>query len=392
MTCLDHQAAGTTAARSDVMLSINGRAAPLSPAQHAARHDLPEEFRDRKPSDMEHRFTSTGIKFWRHKDKMESYRAGTGRTVISTHVAPEGRCNLKCSYCSVSERKLHNTIELPTIVDYITKLKSRGLKAVIITGGGEPTLYKDFNALGEWILDQGLELALISNGTQFNRVSDRIIQNLTWLRISMNVFKKWEEKIVVPVDRLTSKTTVGMSICYSAENKDPEFLRKVGEWAEKFGISYVRVLPDCMLPQEQLLREHGELTRLFASMEGGKRFFHQFKVHGAPCQSKCHQSYFRPYLSEAINPATGRPGLVFPCDSVVLNDQAQQFKPLFGLCGPEDILDYMDGKLPQPFDARTHCSGCVFTRNVDMLDHYVQTGEDQFDRYANTEVNHENFV
>ncbi|MCC6676099.1 MAG: radical SAM protein [Phycisphaerales bacterium] len=390
MTCLDRQA--SPPGRADVLLSVNGRVTPVSPREHAARHDLPEEFRDRQPSEMEHRFTSTGVKFWKHRDAMESYRAGTGRTVISTHVAPEGRCNLKCGYCSVSERTLHNTIALPTIIDYLTKLKSRGLKAVILTGGGEPTLYKEFNPLGEWILDQGLEIALISNGTQFNRVSDRIMQNLTWLRISMNVFKKWEEKIVVPVDRLTAKTTVGMSICYSGENKDQAFLRAVGGWAERFNISYVRVLPDCMLPQEQLLREHGELKTLFGDMTGGSRFFHQFKVHGAPCQGKCHQAYFRPYLSEAINPATGRPGLVFPCDSVVLNDQAQQFKPLFGLCGPEDILDYLDGKIAQPFDATRDCTGCVFTRNVDMLDHYARTGEHQFDRYADAEVNHANFV
>lgn len=379
------------AAPGGVELSINGRPVGTREASHDAC-EMPEQFKAREPSAMEHRFTSTGIKFWKHRGSLESYRQGTGRTVISTHIAPEGRCNLKCSYCSVSERTLHSTIELPRIQDYVTKLKGRGLRAVILTGGGEPTLYKQFNELGEWILDQGLELALITNGTQFQRVSDRVLANLTWVRISMNVFRDWDRKIQVPRERLGHATTVGMSVCYSGENKDPEFLRRVGEIADAHGVSYVRVLPDCMLPQAQLIREHEGLTELFASMRGGGRFFHQFKVHGAPCQSTCHQSFFRPYLSEAVDPVTGKPGLVFPCDSVVLNDQAQKFRPRFALCSPEEILDYMDGKIAQPFDATVHCAGCVFTRNVDMLDRYVRGAEDRTGEYAHTEVNHVNFV
>lgn len=372
-----------------VPLSLRGK--PLGVVEPKG-HDLPEEFRARVPSEMEHRFTSTGVKFWRHKDAMESYKAGAGRSIVSTHVSPEGRCNLKCSYCSVSERTLHSTIELPRIKLYIERLASRGLKAVILTGGGEPTLYKDFNPLAEWILEQGLDLALITNGTQFKRVSDAVLQGLSWVRVSMNKFKKWEDLITLPIERLGPQTTYGLSLCHSGDNKDPEFVRAVAAFAQRHSVSYVRVLPDCMLPQEQLVREHQELVSMLGDVPGGERFFHQFKVHAAPCQSKCHQSYFRPYLSEAVDPDTGKPGLVFPCDSVVLNDQAQRFKPLFALCPPEGILDYLDARIPQPFDATLHCSGCVFTRNVDMLDRFVRGEEDRFAEFANTEVRHENFV
>ena len=376
------------------MLSVKGK--PVDTAGDAApsraAHELPEEFRGRAPSAMEHKFTSTGVKFWKHRASMESYKAGTGRSVISTHVSPEGRCNLKCSYCSVSERTLHSTIELPRVKEYVERLMSRGLKAVILTGGGEPTLYKDFNPLAEWILEQGLDLALITNGTQFKRVSDAVLNGLSWVRVSMNKFKKWEQLITLPVERLGTDTTYGLSVCHSGDNKDPEFLRGVAAFAERHAVSYVRVLPDCMLPQDALVREHQELVRMLGSVAGGQRFFHQFKVHGSPCQSKCHQSYFRPYLSEAVDPATGKPGLVFPCDSVVLNDQAQKFRPRYALCAPEQVLDYMDGKIAQAFDATVHCTGCVFTRNVDMLDRYVRGGEERFEQHAGEEMHHANFV
>ena len=388
-----------------VTLSVKGKPLPMSPAEafelqnklgtewiHPDAHALPEQVKKREPSPMEHKFTSTGVKFWKHREAMESYRDGTGRSVISTHVAPEGRCNLKCSYCSVSERVLQSRIELNRIFDYLTKLKSRGLKAVILTGGGEPTLYPEFNPLAEWILDSGLQLAMITNGTQFNRVSDKVLGNLSWLRVSMNKFKDWENKITLPLERISSNTTVGMSICHSAENKDRDFLTKVAAFAELKKVSYVRVLPDCMLPQAQLVKEHEELDHLFATVAGGQRFFHQFKIHGAPSQSKCHQSFFRPYLSEQVDPQTGKPGLVFPCDSVVLNDQAMHFAQKFSVCRPEEILEYMDGKIPQKFDACTDCSGCVFTRNVDMLDRFVHSQENHFAEAASQEMSHVNFV
>ena len=38
-------------------------------------------------SEEEHKFTSTGIKFWRHKGAMEEYRSATPNTVISTHIS-----------------------------------------------------------------------------------------------------------------------------------------------------------------------------------------------------------------------------------------------------------------------------------------------------------------
>lgn len=378
----------------DVTVSING--APLFSAQPVTVADDPIEAaiaeRYLKPSAEEHKFTSTGVKFWKHRDAMESYRDGTGHSVISTHIAPEGRCNLKCDYCSVTHRTFHSSLDLEVIQDYVTRLKTRGLKAVILTGGGEPTVYKQFNELGEWLLDEGLELALITNGTQFKRVSDRVLSGLSWLRISMNRFKHWEKMITVPTDRVGPQTVIGMSLCHSGDNNDDEFLEKVAARADAHDISYVRVLPDCMLPQRELVREHRRLQGLFDRLPAGGRFFHQVKIHNAPTQCKCHQSFFRPYLSEEVDPQTGRPGLVFPCDSVVLNDQVMKFASTYALCRPEEILDYLDGRIEQKFDATEHCKGCVFARTVNMLDDYVANGVEHFDQFEHSEMKHANFV
>jgi len=150
------------------------------------------------------------------------------------------------------------------------------------------------------------------------------------------------------------------------------------------------LLPNCLLSQYDLIRQHKSLDNTLQKV-ADPRFFHQYKVHGAPQTSKCHQSYFRPYLSEEVDVASGKPGTVYPCDSVVLNDGYAVFAEEYQLCHATDILDYMDGRIQQKFDAKTRCTGCVFTDNVNMLDDFVNDKVDRFPDFT-TPLMHEEFV
>lgn len=331
------------------------------------------------PSLKEHHYTSTGVKFWSHMNQMDSYRNGTGRTVISTHIAPEGACNLKCPYCSVTYRKVSNRISLDVIYDYVTKLKSRGLKAVILTGGGEPTIYPHFNQLVRWLkIDMGLSVALITNGTQSVRVNDDVWPLFSWVRVSINLFDDWYRRIRIPYVLMSDTCVVGSSFVFTLKHEDPqaidiELLKKVASVARLNGAAYVRLLPNCLLKQTDLVTSHGHLGKLLDEVDDDI-FFHQHKLHAAPKCGKCHQSYFRPYLSEVPFSGTKVPGSVYPCDSVVLNNELAQFVDKYQLCKPGDVLDYLDGKIPQQFDATVDCSGCVFTGNVNMLDDWLHDG------------------
>ena len=337
----------------------------------------------------EHKYTSTGIKFWRHPEQMNNYKNGNPNTVISTHISPEGACNLTCAYCSVTYRDTHSRIEMGVIKDYITKLKTRGLKAAILTGGGEPTSYKHINELIRWLKAQDLSVALITNGTLTRRINPDIWNMLEWVRVSINVFPGWDLKINLPTEHFTGKTIVGSSFCYD-EDYDLDTMRRVSIIATRIGAQYIRLLPNCLLPQEELLKRHELVEKLIKELDD-PRYFHQFKIHGAPASEICHQSYFRPYLSEEIHWETGEPGSVFPCDSVVLNDQNTKFMQKYSLCAPGDILDYMDKKIPQRFSIAEQCTGCVFTENVNMLKGFIEDKVSRFDEF-NSPLMHEEFV
>ena len=348
-----------------------------------------------KKSDMEELFTSTGSKFWKHRESLENYRRGNGNTVVSTHISPEGRCNLACPYCSVTYRQNKNRLSLGTIQDYVHKLKSRGLKAVILTGGGEPTLYPNINELLEFLFGQGLKVALITNGTNFHKLDWGLVERLTWIRISVNVFDGWESRIRLP-KALPESVTLGMSFIYTPQHEADttnlvEILGRVKGLADTLRARYVRLLPNCLLDQNSLLREHLALSKIIQQLDD-KRFFHQGKVHEPPTAAVCHQSFFRPYLSEEPFPGTDIPGTVFPCDSIVLNQDLEHFNEKFALCAPAQILDYLDRNIVARFDPRSNCTGCVFTHTINMLDRFAASGENRFEEFAQKELDHVDFV
>lgn len=347
-------------------------------------------------SESEHKYTSTGIKFWRHRNNLENYRNKIPGTIISTHISPEGACNLKCPYCSVTYRDTFSRLPLDTIKDYTEKLLSRGLKAVILTGGGEPTVYKQFNELVSFLKSSGLEVALITNGTQTHRVEEEVWSMFEWIRVSINLFDDWKDKISLPIQYIDkSRTTVGCSMVYTAEHESTEidrerlsYLKEVSLVADRIGAEYIRMLPNCLLDQESLLKAHQSLDFTLEELND-PRFFHQFKVHEAPKTSVCHQSYFRPYLSE--EPFNGEPGAVYPCDSVVLNKSFQHFEKKYQICHAKDILEYLDRRIEHKFNAKVDCEGCVFTSNVNLLDDFITLGTERFDEFPSP-IKHENFV
>lgn len=315
--------------------------------------------------DVVDKYTSTGVKFWEHKSQMDEYKNGGYNTVISTHISPEGNCNLDCNYCSVANRTLTAHIPFEVIQDYVVKLKTKGLKAVILTGGGEPTLYKQFNQLVQWLkYDSNLSVALITNGTTSRLIEEKTWKSFSWVRVSINIFDNWESKIKLPIEQLDNKCIVGCSFVHTDESQ--EVLKKISKKADELESKYVRFLPNCTPQNEELLKAHSRLDQILSDFKDS-RFFHQFKIHEGPNDHICHQSYFRPYLSEEIYDGNGKPGTVYPCDSVVLNNFKRKFMKQYQICYAMDVLEFIDRRVMAKFDPTVDCKGCVFTKTVNML-------------------------
>ena len=301
-------------------------------------------------------FESNPRKFLAQSKAMCSYLSDSGHSVVSTHVSPESACNLSCPYCSVRGREVGLRLDLSVVKSYITSLLGRGLRSVILTGGGEPLLYPHINELVLWLHTQGLFVGLITNGTQSDRMSNWSL--LSWVRVSLNEFKGWKERISVPSNQIKS---LGASVIFSGES-----LKDFVEKAKMLGCKYLRVLPDCTL--DNLDQAHIAIEREVSKINDSI-IFHQNKRRAQPSALVCHQAYFRPYLCED--------GYVYPCDSVVL-DGSMRFYDKYRICRADEVAEFLDGKIKMKFKPSCDCGQCVFTENVNMLDRWKNLVEGEF--------------
>jgi wyosine [tRNA(Phe)-imidazoG37] synthetase (radical SAM superfamily) len=98
-------------------------------------------------------------------------------------------CNYRCTHCidwDVLNTK--HRLEEDDLRESIVLMRERGLKSVILIGGGEPTLYPGFVGFVEFLKDAGLQVAVVTNGSRGDRLLE-IVEHLDendWIRMSLD--------------------------------------------------------------------------------------------------------------------------------------------------------------------------------------------------------------
>lgn len=89
---------------------------------------------------------------------------------IAVEIHPTAKCNHACVHCSYKERNAaRNEIPQESMERLIDSLIHMKAEAVYFSGGGEPTLYPDLAKYVKRLHRAGIEVALITNGTYFER-------------------------------------------------------------------------------------------------------------------------------------------------------------------------------------------------------------------------------
>jgi MoaA/NifB/PqqE/SkfB family radical SAM enzyme len=102
-------------------------------------------------------------------------------------------CNFSCPHCVDSMVLNHGeSLSLETVRDTVETLRSKGLRSVILLGGGEPTLHKDFGEVVRVIKDRGLQLGIVTNGSKLERVVKvaDLLQEKDWVRLSLDAARE----------------------------------------------------------------------------------------------------------------------------------------------------------------------------------------------------------
>lgn len=308
---------------------------------------------------------------------------------------PTDLCNFKCGFCSVQHRA-GDSLKMDQIVDYISQLVPIGLKSVILSGGGNPLLFKDgkhdFNSLVEYLFGAGLQIGVISNGLPLVENDGRMVWKgirpstldmLTWVRVSLAGWDHPQDRCDTP-DLDPSKTTLGGSyvlhdiydepadkkhgrvstaedvitpngkVVYG-EDRVPKLKQQLKEWSDRYHPKYVRLLPNCLEPSK--IQRRADILQAMADELDPSVFFVQVKPPRQP--KRCLKGY--------PHPVANCDGFVYPCDSVVLNKTAgHQFGSAWRMCAMKDIGEFYSRPI-SPNVPNNICPGCVFSDQVDLI-------------------------
>jgi MoaA/NifB/PqqE/SkfB family radical SAM enzyme len=358
-------------------------------------------------------YTSSGQKYFWHQEAMRKLQNGQGQPIV-THVMCCDRCNHSCGFCSVAARE-GDSLPLKDICSYLDILLKYSLRAVILSGGGNPILYRcpvggyNFNHLVDEIHGRGLEIGLITNGMPLKSYGDRVswktvspetLDKLTWVRISMSGLDHEENEVYVPsIDR--EKTTLGMSyiahdLFYEPadphhgkvstpgdlitlnrsrikptwwfKDRVPQLTEQIRHYVREYNPAYVRLLPDCLSPE--LIPERCDILQGMADAINPSICFVQKKPPSAP--RACYIGYAHPVLAPD--------GYCYPCDSVVLaaanigykdGKPNHKFDQPWRMCHWSEIERLYTEPIHSLVDPQKLCQGCVFTGTCNMLDDVV---------------------
>ncbi len=172
-----------------------------------------------KPENKEHDFSSKlrqssvigGLKKYinwqRNAATAVDSRAVPSMAPLSINLDLTTACNFSCPHCVDSE--ITNTgeyLDIEDIKQSLSTLKSHGLLSVILLGGGEPTLYNDFDEIVSYIKKMGLQLGIVTNGSKLERVAKiaDLLEKHDWVRLSLDAASQATfEKLHRPITRAT---------------------------------------------------------------------------------------------------------------------------------------------------------------------------------------------
>lgn len=113
-----------------------------------------------------------------------------GRTVypITVEISPSGNCNHRCVFCALDYLQYQNRfLEKKLMLDTLKEMQVGGVRSIVLAGEGEPLLNRDTPELIVAAKNQGLDVAMSSNGVLFSEeIALTSLPGLTWIRFSVN--------------------------------------------------------------------------------------------------------------------------------------------------------------------------------------------------------------
>jgi len=124
-----------------------------------------------------------------HGDRLKEY-IDTKRTnaPVTITIDLTNKCNNRCPHC-ISYLKDKDELDYDILKHLLYDCSIIGVRGIVITGGGEPLLYKKLIDALKYGYNLGLKFGLITSGQDIGRSDNewlQILKYLTWIRFSLD--------------------------------------------------------------------------------------------------------------------------------------------------------------------------------------------------------------
>lgn len=289
-------------------------------------------------------YTSSNVKLLKHLYRLQSFQRTGKIQPITLQIAPTDKCNLNCSFCSVKDRPMKEWL-FEDLRQAVWTFNQLGIKAVEITGGGDPTCYGQINELIGFCGGQIGSVGMITNGVALAKnVSQKNLNRLTWLRISLNSLD-----YVKTLDIPKIKGTLGFSYVWTGKGDSEQKLVWLTTMKHKYQAAFVRVVPNCLSAKD--IETFKETVSPYRTRY--PELFFQTKNYGKP--DHCIFGYFKPFLNSD--------GYVYRCSAIPLLNR--KFDENFRMCHWKDIKKAWSK--PEWFSTEK-CGLCFFKEQNQLLE------------------------
>lgn len=265
---------------------------------------------------------------WKLVQQREKIFTSSGIVPYHVQFIPTNRCNANCEWCSC--KGVDRTIEMPfeesrCMLQYFHDL---GMKAITITGGGEPSMHPDIRLILEMCKALGVKVGIVTNGITWSKASDVSWLNriATWLRLSIiNTVGNYNMSIPQGIIEKLPNVDVGMSFVVTPGVNVDTAVRICRLAEEKSNVTHIRFVHDILDPKESSMT----YLREKCQDQTSKAIFQSRSIY-TPGTRNC--------LISRLKPVVDATGYVYPCCGVqYASDDTKRMPEAFKMCHWRDF-------------------------------------------------------
>ena len=209
--------------------------------------------------DNKQAFVSAGQLPWKLiKNHPDMVSADGVITPVHLQFSPTNKCNGNCTWCSCCNEDRSLELPISEIADIAEYFGSLDTQAVTITGGGEPTMHPEFDAIIRLFEQQSIAVGLVTNGIILSKTTDDLTyldEAMTWMRISVTDTEgNYDYNRIVRICNKLPNVDVGISFVVGHE-VNMSTARGVCNIATAIdNITHIRFVQDIMDPDNVQMR------------------------------------------------------------------------------------------------------------------------------------------